>query len=127
MAHAWQSAESGRRNYAGSPLQLRNNKLSRAARIAPVRKSEILNSKLANSERVMTAAEYVANGESVSKQIEACREAHLLVHDAFNEGEYLPVEIYDVAIKQEDRSGLIDFDLHAGRVLVQADTLIYWK
>lgn len=127
MAHSWQNAESGKRNYAGSPLHLRNSKLIRAARIAPLRKAEIVNSKLANSERLMTAADYIDNGKSVVTQIDACREAHLLVRDPYNDGEFLPIAIYDVVTNQEKRSGLVEFDLHVGPVLVKADTLIYWK
>lgn len=125
MAHAWQNAEAGKRNYAGSLLQLRNDKLKRAARIAAVRKGDAGCEKFAGSPRVMTAAEYVANVEAVGLQIDAGREAHLLVRDAYNDGEFLPVEIYDMAIKQE--RSLCEFDLHSGSVLVKPDTLIYWK
>lgn len=131
MGHAWQNRESGKRNYSASPLKLRNDKLQRAASIAPVRISDIDCEKIAKSSRVMTAADYVRNCKSVEAQVTAGREAHLLVRDIYNEGEFLPMDIYDVAIKHEyNRRGMltyVEFDLHAGLVLVKPDTVIYWK
>lgn len=125
MAHAKQLSAAGKRNYEGSPLALRNDKLRRAAAIAPVRSGDAGCARFAGSPSVLTAAEYVAGGEVVNKQFDAGREAYLLVRDLCNEGEFLPVSIYDVAIKQE--KGLCEFDLHRGPVLVKPDTLIYFK
>jgi len=73
----------------------------------------------------MTAADYVAGGDVVGAQVDAGREAHLLVRDAYNDGEFLPVAIYDVAVKQE--RCLCGLDLGLGPVLVKPDTLVYWK
>lgn len=116
-----------KRNYANSQIKARNDKLRRAADIAPLRKGDDGLEKIANSPRVMTAAEYVANGDSVAIHVDACREPYLLVRDDYNEGEFLFAAIYDMVIKQEARSGLIELDLHSGSVLVKADTLVYWK
>lgn len=127
MAHAFQSAAAGKRNYATSQLRQRNEKLQRAAHIAPVCKGDAGSEEIAISPRAMTAAEYVADGDQVGVQINAGREPHLLVRDTLNEGEFGTVAIYDVKVEQEARSGLCEFDLHVGAVLVKPDALVYWK
>jgi hypothetical protein len=125
MAHPHQLSAAGKRNYAGSPLAQRNDKLRRAAAVAPVRAGDAGCDQFASSTRTLTAAEYLASGDAVDKQLDADREPHLLVRDPLNDGEFLPVAIYDVAIEQE--RGLCEFDLHGGSVLVKPDTLIYFK
>lgn len=125
MAHPHQLSAAGKRNYAGSPLAQRNDKLRRAAAVAPVRAGDTGCDQFSSSPRILTAGDYVAGGAAVDKQLDADREPHLLVRDPLNDGEFLPVAIYDVAIKQE--GGLCEFDLHSGSVLVKPDTLIYFK
>ena len=125
MANGLQSGAARSRRYAGSALARRNEKLKRAAQLAPVREGDAGCEKFAGSRRIMTAADYVADGDAVGEQIDAGREPHLLVRDAYNDGEFLPVAIHDVAIAQE--RGLCGLDVHCGPVLVKPDTLVYWK
>lgn len=127
MAHAWQNAESGKRRYPKSPLKLRNDKLKLGASISAVCIGDIDCEKFVGNPRAMTAAEYVANSSLVGEHIDVGRKAYLLTRDEFNEGEFLPIEIFDVVIKQEAKSGFVEFDILAGLILVKAETLIYWK
>ncbi len=122
-----QTTQIAKKKYVGSPLQKRNEKIRRAARIAPVRKGEAGCEQFAELRHVMTAADLVANGDTVEVQVSACREPYLLVRDCCNPGHFLPVAIHDIAVEQEERSGLYELELHSGPVLVKPDTLIYWK
>ena len=127
MAHAWQNAESGKRRYSKSPLKLRNDKLKLCALVSAVCVGDIGCERFVANPRAMTAADYVANSLLVGRHIDAGRIAYFLTRDEFNKGEFLPIEIYDVVIKQETKSGFLEFDILAGQILVKADTLIYWK
>ncbi|MBY0244604.1 MAG: hypothetical protein K2Q03_04020 [Sphingobacteriaceae bacterium] len=127
MAHAWQNAESGKRRYSKSSLKLRNDKLKLGASISAVCIGDIDVEKLVGNPCTMTAADYVKNKVLVGEHIDAGQAAYFLTRDEFNKGEFLPVEIYDVVLKQEAKSGLLEFDVLAGLILVKADTLIYWK
>lgn len=125
-----QRVEISRANYAGSQLAIRNAALKRAKVVSPVSihcKNGIL-SRLIATGRVSTVRDYCAVGCVAGEQIDRGREGHLLVEDLLNPGEYRAEPIYDSRVNwKEEKTGKCWLDIHAGELLVDGDTAVYWK
>lgn len=120
----------GQTNYQKpeSKLRQRNEALARASNIGPVVKScERLN-KLIAAGRITTVGDYCAMGTEMEHQVNKDREPYLLVEDEYNRGQFIPMPIYDCRVDAfEPNSNKCWIDVHAGELLVDVNTAVYWK
>jgi hypothetical protein len=119
----------GKANYDGSALQVRNAALHRAARLDVVRRSKVKpgDSIRLDSERVLTVQDYCQAGEQSMAQVDKNREPYLLIQDQCNAGYFLTVPIYDCRARQPEKEKRCWIDVHCGELLVNSDTIVYWK
>ncbi|MCW5230817.1 hypothetical protein D8B34_08055 [Verminephrobacter eiseniae] len=125
-----QRVQIGKANYSGSALETRNAALRRAAQLEPVRigVKNIDLERLQNSERLLTVLDYCQSGVLSGAQVDKGREPHLLVHDPYNPGEFRTEPIYDSRVNwHESRTDKCWIDVHAGELLVDGSTAVYWK
>lgn len=130
MPSQMQRVQIGKANYSGSALETRNAALRRAAQLEPVRigAKNIGLERLQNSERLLTVLDYCQSGVLSGAQVDKGREPHLLVHDPYNPGEFRAEPIYDSRVDwHESRTGKCWIDVHAGELLVDSSTAVYWK
>ena len=84
--------------------------------------------RLQNSERLLTVLDYCQSGVLSGAQVDKGREPHLLVPDLYNPGEFRVEPIYDSRVDwQERRTGKCWIDVHAGELLVDGGTAVYWR
>ncbi|WP_265304342.1 hypothetical protein [Verminephrobacter eiseniae] len=130
MPSQMQRVQIGKANYSGSALETRNAALRRAAQLEPVRigVKNIDLERLQNSERLLTVLDYCQSGVLSGAQVDKGREPHLLVHDPYNPGEFRTEPIYDSRVNwHESRTDKCWIDVHAGELLVDGSTAVYWK
>ena len=130
MPSTMQRIRMGRERYKGSPIETRNLALRRAAQLQPflisARNSVV--SRLVDAGYVLTALDYCSNGELSGRQIDMGREPHLLAPDPYNPGELRVEPIYDSRVDfLEGKTGKCWVDVHAGEVLVDGSTAVYWR
>ena len=130
MPSQMQRIQIGKANYSGSALATRNAALRRASLLGAV----LIGAKgvglerLQNSERLLTVLDYCQSGVLSGAQVDKGREPHLLVPDLYNPGDFRAEPIYDSRVDwHESRTGKCWIDVHAGELLVDGGTAVYWK
>lgn len=130
MPNRAQRIQSGKVNYIGSTLEARNAALRRASLLGAV----LIGAKgvglerLQGSERLLTVQDYCQSGVLSGAQVDKGREPHLLMPDPYNPGELRVEPIYDSRGEwREAKTGKCWIDVHAGELLVDASTAVYWR
>lgn len=130
MPSQMQRVQIGKANYRGSALATRNAALRRASLLGAV----LIGAKgvglerLQNPERLLTVLDYCQSGVLSGTQVDKGREPHLLVPDPYNPGEFRTEPIYDSRVDwHESRTGKCWIDVHAGELLVDGGTAVYWR
>ena len=130
MPSRMQRIQIGKANYSGSALAARNAALRRASMVGAVlvgAKGHGLE-RLQASGRLLTVQDYCQSGVQSSAQVDMGREPHLLVPDPYNPGELRVEPIYDSRVEwREAETGKCWIDVHAGELLVDGSTAVYWK
>ena len=84
--------------------------------------------RLQGSERLLTVQDYCQSGVLSGAQVDKGREPHLLMPDPYNPGELREELIYDSRGEwREAKTGKCWIDVHAGELLVDASTAVYWR
>ena len=130
MPSRMQRIQIGKANYSGSALAARNAALRRASMLGAVlvgAKGHGLE-RLQASGRLLTVQDYCQSGVQSSAQVDMGREPHLLVPDPYNPGELRVEPIYDSRVEwREAGTGKCWIDVHAGELLVDSSTAVYWR
>ena len=130
MPSRMQRIQIGKANYSGSALAARNAALRRASMLGAVlvgAKGHGLE-RLQASGRLLTVQDYCQSGVQSSAQVDKGREPHLLVPDPYNPGELRVEPIYDSRVEwREAGTGKCWIDVHAGELLVDSSTAVYWR
>lgn len=129
MPSARQRKEIGSERYAnGSPLKVRNDALALAKAFSPIGFDDEAAAPFVATGYSVRLLDYCNNGPESSVQACAGREPFFLIEDGFNQGEYLPVQIYDTRVGAiEQNSKLCWVMLSKGEVLLDPNTLVFWK
>jgi hypothetical protein len=102
--------------------------VERGQELNPLRWSNKACAKYVESKRAVTALDYCLKGHSSGVHADSGREPFLLVESGANPGEYQAVAIMDTRIKPvEDSVRLCWLYLSSSEVLVEPDTLVFWK
>ena len=130
MPNQVQRVQAAKANYRGSALEVRNAALRRASMLGAVlvgTKGQGLE-RLQASGRLLTVQDYCQSGVQSSAQVDMGREPHLLVPDPYNPGELRVEPIYDSRVEwREAETGKCWIDVHAGELLVDSSTAVYWR
>ena len=130
MPNQVQRVQAGKANYRGSALEVRNAALRRASLLGAVLigTKGIGLERLQNSERLLTVLDYCQLGVLSGAQVDKGREPHLLVPDLYNPDEFRAEPIYDSRVDwHESRTDKCWIDVHAGELLVDSSTAVYWR
>jgi hypothetical protein len=108
-------------------LKARDTALAVGRSFGALRDGNPLVAPLASHGRLMKAVDFCTNDSLWGEQVDQGRDPYLLLEDPLNPGEVTRVAIEDRLIDSiEQGSGLCLVVLHAGKALVQPDTLVYW-